>query len=181
MNVAQILRRWQMVFHRNTGEIPKFMPMSAEELDIIRFPPDPEQVGYYTGPIERSPVLFGVDVFESPFGPEMRTRQVKMPLEQLCISDKTSIGLNPTIDTHRDLQLNILYRRLSAHVCKDTTKVSVTFEFDPWATFKRKLRLTRWFPVKKRTIEIDGRVLYPYLNITFPLNRHHVTFAVRPS
>lgn len=170
-----------MIFHRETGDKPAFIPLTAEELGIIRYPPDPNEVGYYTGPLLRCPVLFGTDVFESPFGLQMRDRQVKMPVEQVCINDKTSIGLNLTVDTHKDEQMNVLYRRLSAHICKDTTKLSVTFEWDMFASFKRALRITRWFPIKKRTVEIDGRVLYPYLNITFPINRHHVTFAVRPS
>lgn len=179
MNFLQTLRRWQIRFHSQTGPKPPFIPLTQEELFVIKFPSNPNDVGYYTGNYKGETAIFGTEVFESPFGAEMRDRQVKMPVEHVCIADKTSVGLNLTLDTHRDPQLNILYRRLSAHVCKDTTKLAATFEFDPWATFKRKLRITRWFPVKSRTIEIEGRVLYPYLNITFPCNKHHVTFVVR--
>lgn len=180
MNLAQRLRHWITTFEALVGERPAVMPMSKEELDILRCPPDLNEVGYYTGARINHPHVFGTDVFESPFGAEMRARQVQVPVEQVCVADKSSgLCLNLTLDTHRDPALDIMHRRLSAHVCKDTTKLSATFEFDPWAPVKRFLRVTRWFPVKTRTIEIDGRVLYPYLNITFPLNRHHVTFAVR--
>lgn len=179
-SLLQKLRRWVTTIRCHTGEEPAFMPLSREELFVIENPVDIHEIGLFTGSPHRRPAVFNLDTFDSPFAPEMRDMQVRMPIEEVCVADRVSeVTLNVKLETHRDPMLNEMHRRLVAYVCKDTTNLSVSFEFDPWAKFKLALRLTRWFPIRRKRVDISGRVLYPYLNITFPMNRHHVTFAVR--
>ena len=60
----------------------------------------------------------------------------------------------------------------------DDTEISHTFECDSWKWLKEKLHVTKWFPIKTKTIKIDGKVLYPKLNIQFPHNTHTVKFKI---
>lgn len=87
---------------------------------------------------------------------------------------------NMSQHTYMDVLSRQAKLRLHALVCQETTQLELVLECDPWAIIKRKLHLTRWFPIKTITRVIDGKVLYPYLSIAIPKNAHYVQFNVNP-
>ena len=71
-----------------------------------------------------------------------------------------------------------LIANLKYQIYSDDTEIPFTFECDPWKWWKEKLHITKWIPIKQKTIRIEGRVLYPKLNIQFPHNTHTVKFKI---
>lgn len=167
MKLIEQLHRWRHTFLMQ-GADPAFVPLTREEFSVAV-----SDCPYYTRTesfrVGAPPKLFDVDVFLSPFAEEIRQRQIDLPVLQLSETARITDGY---MDTHD----KALRHRLHAFICHDTTKLILTFEWDCWANFKRKFRLTKWFPVRTRTVTIEGRVLYPYLKVSLPHNKHHVQF-----
>jgi len=168
------MREWCHARYYKSGEKPERVPLTRAEIQEITsdlpyqcFEPTPEQGRRF----------MGVDVFETPYAEEIRARTINLDMQP--IRESAEIDLTFTKEEWSNDITDRICRRITTQVATDTTKVSVTLEWDAWAGFKRALRITRWFPIKKRTVEIDGRVLYPYLKVSLPTNRHHVQFAVR--
>lgn len=169
-NMINVIRDWLRNRTRKEGKNPDFIPISREEMDIVM---RSEQFVYEKPRNDMNNAIFGTDAFMTPFAEPMRKRQVE--LLELC---KAVEAADPRF-IHEEYIAQDLHRQLRAFVCTDTTNIEVTFDFDPWQRWKQRLRLTRWLPIKRKTIKIDGRVLYPYLNIRLPHNRHHVQFVCR--
>lgn len=174
------LHHWRCKFLKK-GEDPKFIPMTRDEFQIIS-----TDFGSYTQterfrstcePCVAAVIgqkLFGYDVFDSPFAIEMRARQIDVPLTR--IAESTDVSYYHEYVTSNDPDKCRIKRRLIATLCHDTTNITLTFEWDCFTKFKRTLRITKWFPIKTRTATIEGRVLYPYLKVSLPHNKHHVQF-----
>lgn len=124
--------------------------------------------------VDAPPKIFDIDVFETPFGMDMRHRQIDVPVTRIV--ESTDVSYYHECVTNDDPDKCRIHRRLIAHICHDTTEIKLTFEWDCFAKFKRALRITKWWPVKTRTAVIEGRVLYPYLKISLPHNKHHASF-----
>lgn len=153
---------------------PAFVPLSRDEIVSIYSSAD---AYVKADPRPTRDRVMGIDVFTTPFAEEMRQRQVEMSMIQLAESveiDTTAFRM----ESHQNHITGNMIRRLSARICCDTTKIMVTMEWDSIAWLKRKTGLSKWWKVKQRTVEIEGRVLYPYLKLSLPANRHHVTFAL---
>lgn len=168
--ILETLRRWIYSFRAEHGEQPAFLPITVEELgDVIHeaaanlvIPISP-----YDGP----PSIYGIPYQENPFAVNLRERQVQIPFMRFEEVEKFDVRYEPSLEQMEE--------RFRARICTHTTKLRVTFEWDVLARLKRALRITRWFPVKKRAALIDGRTLYPFLRIDFPHNRHYAQFQVR--
>lgn len=170
MNLYNQLQRWRRKFLEQ-GSDPSFVPLTREEFSVAVSDCRP-----YTRTerfiVDAPPQLFGIDAFETPYAEEMRQRQIDVPVCQ--ISETVDIASS---DSYlREVIKKNTQHRLTAFICHDTTKLTLTFEWDTLAKFKRKFRLTKWFPVRTRTVTIEGRVLYPYLKVSLPHNKHHVQF-----
>jgi hypothetical protein len=175
MSILERIHKWRYQRMDADGETPKFVPLRRDELLEIKSSCGPMVPASEATHNE----VFGMGVFESPFAEEMRCRQVEMERVPFI----AEVSVDETLATWRTFRDDVdchLRRQLEAHICTDITAIEVTMEWDIWARWKRWLRLTRWFPVKTRTVKIDGRVLYPYLKVSLPQNRHHVRFALRP-
>lgn len=170
MSLLEQLCRWRHKFLEQMKD-PAFVPLTREEFDVVvsSSPPYTRTERFI---VDSPPKLFGIDVFSTPFAESMRQRQVDIPVAQVSETVNVATGswCSETIQDY-------VQKRLTAYICHDTTSLKLTFEWDPLAAFKRKLRITKWFPIKTRTVTIDARVLYPYLKLSLPHNRHRVKFT----
>lgn len=160
-----------------SGDKPEFIPVTVDEMvdvathSVTNFP--------VVSPSQCNQVI-GVDAFITPFAEPMRNRQVSMPLTR--ISEHASIDClyqNLEHSSERNYITNSIVHRLTASIVSDVSALKVNFEWDCFSWLKRTLRVTRWFPIKSKTVMIDCRVLYPYIKVTLPHNRHHVAFKIR--
>ena len=140
--------------------------------------------------IDNSPVaydinkntIYGIPVTESALAVEKRTYQEK----SLKAHNFTILAENDLFPHDIDMEIrewqDIIKDRLKTEwfyrIYADDTEISHTFECDSWKWLKEKLHVTKWFPIKTKTIKIDGKVLYPKLNIQFPHNTHTVKFKI---
>lgn len=151
-------------------EPPKFISISRDEqtqlhkeVNLPYSPPPSELCRFMDSELEIT-----------PYAPEMRQRRLE--LERACSYMTEIAGKSCLTKQNRQMVIDNMGRTLEAYILKDTTFLLVDVEHDPWAWFKRKLRLTRWLPIKTKIIRLEGKVLYPWLNIQLPLNRHTVKF-----
>lgn len=124
--------------------------------------------------------LYGIPYYISHYGEEKREYQEKSlkSCNFTMLKEVDRDYLLPKFDyIFNDLK-NQFQLELKAQLLTDDTEISHTFECDPWKWIKEKLHITKWFPIKTKTIKIDGRVLYPKLNIQFPHNTHTVKFKI---
>ena len=177
MKTFEAIRRWINGRYARIGHPPAFVPISRSEMceiqtdaPIYQFTPKPES--------ENRVEIAGVKGFITEYAAEMRVRTIDLQVEPFTELSKFDDSLC-IYEDRRDKFDGMMLRSFKTSICTDTTKIRVTIEWDILAWLKRKLRVTRWFPVNMRTIENDGRVLYPYLKISLPTNRHHVQFQVR--
>lgn len=174
MNIQKLIN-WSHRMTSKTGTKPEMVPLTRDEMmEVVTSAPQ-----LYPNLSDRGKdEVYGMSPFFTPYASEMRERSVDFPFVRIEES-ATIVNEAFQIRDIKDELTDTIHRRLTAYICHDDTEIKVTFKFDPWQKWKEKLRLTRWFPVKTRTIVIDGRVLYPYLKVQLPSNRHHVRFAVR--
>jgi hypothetical protein len=176
------LRNFSIKITSKTGERPKHIPISDIEMDKL-FTEHPCLRPWEEGNSQGE--IYGSSMWKTPYSREIRTKAcepVNLSMSRYIEEVKT------TEQMMENLNLEVIKEHLKyaiiANVATDTTEVKIELEFecDPWAKIKSKLRLTKWFPVKKvkKTVVIDGRVLYPYLNVQFPQNRHTVKLFPRP-
>lgn len=159
-------------FQSNHGEKPGFIPITkVEQMEVAR---DSILCSYPLPPGTNK--ILGIDIFDTPFAQPMRMRQIDMPLTRLA---ECADALYYNAEISKELVQGMFYR-LNARIVSDISAVAVTFEFDPWAKIKRFLRITKWFPVRQRTVTIDCVVLYPYIKVALPHNKHHVHFSIHP-
>lgn len=156
----------------NCSDEPAFIPLTRGEIEIIRNE-RASNVGWFDCP---QTSVFGKDVHESAFAVEMRQRQLTMPITR--IDEDCYAPLTFEYRKDEDLIYRKLHRCLTARICTDTTELFIRLEWDPLAKLKRALRITKWFPIRHRTVSIKGEVLYPYVAVTLPHNIHHVRFSV---
>lgn len=177
MKLLEQIMKWRLNRIQADGKEPEFVPLSRNELLELKSDAPAPMVC----PTEPScNTVFGMEPFLTPFASEMRCRAVEIERVPLINECEVSEALEFSETRTSVPGSNIQRRQLRTMVCADTTKIEITFEWDIWARWKRLMRVTRWFPVKTRTVRIDGRVLYPYLKVSLPQNRHHVQFAIRP-
>jgi len=163
MNALYRIRRWVLDFQTKWGELPKTIPMTPTEVreieetwascrQTIQLPPEP-------------PKLFDIETEQTVFAESIRERRLTVPVQQFV----TEAPLESLLTYWRDIDWT---RQMWRQVLVDKTEITVCFEWDLLARFKRLLRITRWFPVKHREAKLDCTVLYPYCKVQLPHNRH---------
>jgi hypothetical protein len=177
MNLINRLMDWGHRRVESSGSEPEFIPLRRDEILTL-------QSDMPTKPLRETAQdwrqALGMNLFETPFAEEMRCRQVELERVPFITEFEISeLALAVSDRAWLDDATQFQKHRLETLVCSDTTRIEMRFEWDIWARWKRALRLTRWFPIRTRTVTIDGRVLYPYLKVSLPNNRHHVKFAIR--
>lgn len=124
--------------------------------------------------------IFGLEVWKTEYALAIMERIKTIDLPVCRYSEAATLDLsNCQISKHEDLVIGQLRYQMEHHICADDTHLIVTFECDPWAALKKRWKwFGRRWPVKQTHVKVDGKVLYPYLNVTFPLNRHTVKWRV---
>lgn len=122
------------------------------------------------------PQVAGMDIEKTDFAECIRASRIQMPIIRLT----ESVEFDPHLEAIAGQPeiFGRLFRRLDAFVLGENSKLEFQIEADPWSKVKRWLRLTRWFPVLKVTVHVDCKVLYPFIKVTLPHNRHTVKFSV---
>lgn len=170
MSTYRKIRNWMAVHKAELGAQPVNIPLTRiEVLDFEKEEASPQFMDIAAQP----PTIFGLPFETTEFAPYLRERRLRVPIGQY----RTEY---PIRDAMKD-NLEIILRRgvceVKAHILTDRTRLRVTFEWDLFAGLKRLLHITKWFPVRQRTREIDCSVLYPYAKVQFPHNRHTVHFS----
>lgn len=166
------LREWIVKFRMKHGEDPKVIHVTANECDEVAN----DAICYV--PIRDNPHtrLFGIEADVKLWAESVRERQLKVGMcrmEESLFVPKDDWSFRTIPDMLRDR----LAMQMEVKLLQDVTELTVTLECDAWATWKRALRLVKWFPIRTRQVKIQGQVLYPYLKVQLPFNRHTVKFT----
>lgn len=160
---------------RQKGQEIGFIPLSRVEMaDIQREATHCSRVH-----TEETLQIFGHNTWDTPYGDEIRDRcnSIDLPVilfEESATVDKAAYRFTETFDAQ-----GYLRARLDRHIATDDTEISVEVYCDPWRAIKERFKwISRRWPVRTQTVKIDGRVLYPYLTVQFPYNRHTVKWRI---
>ena len=172
MTTLQKIYDWLQDFECKWGEKPKNIPITrAEKLDII----ESSQQHMVCVIRPTNDELFGIVSELNPFSVSLRQRRLEMDVSQYI----TESNIDDVMRNNCDLIASEMFRQLRMKIITDKTVVRVTFECDPLAGLKHKLHITKWFPIKQCTRDIDCTVLYPLCKVTLPHNKHTVHFSAR--
>jgi hypothetical protein len=154
---------------------PKYIPLTRNEMQEL-IDNNTTQYNHIDAKINN------ISVVESAFAVEKRAYQEKsLKAYNFTILEENDLyphDIDMEIREYQDHITEKLKTELFYRIYTDDTELSHTFECDPLKWLKEKLHITNWFPVKTKTIKIDGKVLYPKLNIPFPHNTHTVKFKI---
>ena len=178
MTTLHKIYAWLAEFECKWGEPPKDIPITkAEKLDITS-----DSFTRMTCAIApKRDELFGVETDLSPFADSIRQRRLEIYVGQcLCeYSFEDILKGNLEFISFERPDITRQVRQLKLRVLTDHTVVRITLECDPFAWLKRMLHITKWFPVKQITRDINCEVLYPLCKVTLPHNKHTVHFSAR--
>lgn len=171
MNISLIIHGWLSgLSERGCKTDPAFLPLTREEVEEVK-----RNAVFYTPPGNsfdpgKPDTIYGMPLHLTHYAVEQRARQLTVPFLHL------QEVVTPEIVTRFDHECWVT--KFTARICAETTSLKVCFEWDRWASVKRFLRITKWFPIQTRTVLIDGRVLYPFLKVGLPHNRHYTQFKL---
>lgn len=174
MKISGIIHGWLAGLNQNSGEQvqPAFLPVTVEEAEEVK-----RNAVFYTPSCDTfdpgAPTkIYGMPLHQTHYAVEQRARQLTVPF--LHLGETSGLSLEYSVrECVERMRLHF-----NARVCAETTQLKATFEWDRWASVKRFLRIVKWFPIKTRTVLIDGRVLYPFLKVGLPHNRHYTQFKI---
>ncbi len=174
MKIDEHIRKLIMTRKVNTGENLHHIPLSYDEiLEIERTSQTLDVVM-----MQDYKTLFGLPVVVTPYAEQIRTRQIELPravyVQETACSEDCYRESNFLDNVRHDMRM-----RIERAVCADTTEITLTHEWDPLAWWKRKLHLTRWFPINQKTVVLDCKILYPHINVRLPFNNHTVKIAIK--
>ena len=157
-----------------TGTPLKKIPLTYDEITWLQR----ESPLLVNVPMTDSPMsLMNVEVQPHDFAAQIRNRQIELPravyVSEIVVDESQYKSVEDRVYAHRQVRLS-----LERYICHDDAELEMTFVWDPWEWWKKKLHLTRWFPVKERTVHFDTRILYPHLNVRLPYNEHHVKVKI---
>lgn len=176
MTTTEKIRMWFYDCRAKFNQDPATVPISRPEMmEIITdFHPRMRQTGYGRNQI------FGIDTEETPWAEEMRQNILDFGVERFALDQRID-ERQFRIQEHMDHVRLQMIKRLTAYILTDITHLDVSFDWDRLAWLKRKVSwIGRKWPVKRKTVRIEGKVLYPYLKIQAPADTHRVRFAIRP-
>ena len=171
MNAMATIRNWVYDYTGLNGKGPDRIVVTRDEIDDLQRDcsiPCKEQ--------ENS--ILGIPFDESHYAKEIRARQIEIPMMRIAEVEKFDPMYSMEF-TRGDHPFGTVSRRAMANVLGETTHIMISVESDCLSWLKRLLGLAKWWPIKNRTVSVDGRVLYPFLKIQLPHNRHSVRFMIR--
>ena len=165
MSILDKFRLFQKQVWVKFGAAPKIAPWTMDEREEVK-----QQADFFCWhkADEEASQLYGMNMYATPYADVIRARIVEH-----SVTPPTNENLEV------DCYLDALKRRLSAKIATDISHVCVTVEYDPWSKIKRALRLTKYFPIKTQSFVIEGTVIYPYLKVNFPSERHHIKLRLK--
>lgn len=176
MSKLQEIIKWIHLYQMKLGVKPKSIPISKAEINEIISDCPP-----YVCELERNRnQIYGIDVEVSPWAEMTRQKIPEIGVERLSMDQRIDES-RFRISEYKSEYTSHLVRRLTAEILADVTHLDVSFDWDYLAWIKRKVGwIGRKWPVKQKTVRIEGKVLYPYLKIQAPADTHRVRFALRP-
>lgn len=169
MKIRDIIR-WRTKFAHNHGEHPETIPLTPSEITECYMDESPAMRCQFM--LAPQPKIYGMGAEENIFAESLRERRLEMPL--IKISETAEFRPELEMSQSQEIGRHLL-RRLQTRICSTQTALELTFP-DPWEKLKRKLRITRWFPLKPIKKKVLATVLYPYIKVPLPHNRHSVKF-----
>lgn len=154
------------------GKSPQTIPVIANEIE--RLITDTNCVTHMEFLTLEPPQVAGMIIEKTDFAEPMRHLRLQMPVIRLSESAEFEPMLE-LLEGSNGVSKR-LFRRLDAFVIGETSKLEFKIEADPWEKVKRWLRITHWLPIRKLTVRVDCTVLYPYIKVTLPHNRHTAKF-----
>lgn len=125
---------------------------------------------------DKSPELFGTPVTYNDLAAKIREKQLEMLITRAAfdiLPEKTDFG----VEMRCELDLTKTRYFLESKICSNTQTVAVEVVADAFESLKlRWPKIQKWWPLKKKSVALEAKVLYPYLDIRLPFNTHFVKF-----
>lgn len=162
---------WINKFKFTNGEPPEVISLTIDEiLDVLNDTDLSSKVSLNTK--SNSMDVFGISVEEVPYAPDLRQRRLEVPVTTFVSESPLNFIRNSYYE--KDCIYNLV--KIHTSMLCDKTTLIVEFEWDIFANLKRKLHLTKWFPIKKAKVKLNCMALYPYIKVQLPHNRHCIRF-----
>lgn len=173
MSKINELQKWLYSYVNQFGCNPKVILVTKSELRDVKH--ESGTMMNYAVRNDLPNQIFGIDAHHTGYATEMRARQLSFPLVQIS-QDWMQDGFSMTLERHENDVRRTMVERLIAHVASEVTHLDVTIECDPWRWIKKLVSklIRRPIPIRRTIVRIDGRVLYPSLNVVLPHERHVV-------
>lgn len=176
MTTLSKIVKWIQEYEIKFGRRPKMVPISAPEILEISDDSFPQVRDLACSGNQ----ICGIDTETSYWAEMTRQKILEIGVERLSIEQRIDEN-RFNIEQSRNPVSGFLHRRLTAEILTDVTHLDVSFDWDRLAWLKRKVEwIGRKWPVKRKTVRIEGKVLYPYLKIQAPADTHRVRFLVQP-
>lgn len=176
MSTFESIVKWLRLYEMKFGKHPKVIPISApERMDIVS-----DYLPYIHNLDYGKDQLLGIDIETFPWAELTRQRILDIGIERLSLDQKMDQSKFTFSQYNNEWNSNLI-KRLTTEILTDVTHLDVSFDWDRLAWLKRKVKWIgyRW-AVKRKTVRIEGKVLYPYLKIQAPADTHRVRFIVQP-
>jgi hypothetical protein len=176
MSTYEKLIDWLQQYRIKHGEDAKVICCTKQELNELYSTLPPACFAVRND--QRFDYFADTEVETTHYAEQMRLRTITIPfapLQRECRVSEFAMRVEPY--QYRDYAKNELVMGIRAHVLCETTHVEVTHEWDYFAWLKRLLRVTKRFPIKSKKVKIDGRVIYPYLKVSLPGDKHVVKLS----
>lgn len=165
MTTMQQLRHWYDRFWARHGDPPKTLPVTIEEThELLK---DGMSMACLLQP-EQVNRLWDAEMQETPLAEQIRARRLDVPVAQYMAECRDDEAMLP------EFIVREMYRQVRIRILRDQTQVTVRFEWDIWAPLKRLFKIKP----KTRTAVIDCKVLYPFIKVQLPHNRHTLHCSV---
>lgn len=169
------LIKWVHQYQYKLGNKPKVIPISEPEaMEIF------SDYSTYVDISRGKKQFYGIDAEISPWAEMTRARILEIGMERLSMEQRVDESRFRVSEYNSEYNRHLV-RQLTTEILTDVTHLDVSFDWDRFAWLKRKVGwIGRRWPVKRKTVRIEGKVLYPYLKIQAPADTHRVRFLVQP-
>lgn len=172
---AEMIKQLEFIYEmqRKQGAKPKYIPVTAVQMrEILASNAIMQVIPSMTKPS----TLWGIDAHETEVADSVKERMLQIPTFQFVSEYPVSEVVKHNSEIIIREACNCHYITIRTQFLTETTELLFAFEWDIFAKIKRFLRITKWFPIKQKSIIVDCRILYPYCKVSFPHNKHIVQF-----
>lgn len=154
---------------------PKLLPITPCEAKVMMEGAE----NYYKNADPCSPnQIFNIEAWQSPWADMARERALKLSPNEFWLISTASAPL-AAYSEWRDTATESLHCKLAAYIMADITEIKLNVECDALGWLKRKLHIEKWWPVKKQEFTVQGTVLYPFLQVQMPYEKHVVKLELK--